>query len=139
MREPRPVISWHDAHQLLLDFHRIVLASQFEEPGETLDVRIHHDSFILLEPRAEDHVRRLAPHARQVGQLFHSLRHFATMAFHQRLGHPDDRPGLVAEEAGGLDFLLEDLGISGGVVGGGAVLREQMWRDDVDARVGALR
>src|SRR6185503_6884446 len=63
MREPRPVIPWHDRHQLLLDLHRIVLLGQLEQPGESLDMGVDHHPFIFPEPCAEDDVGGLPANA----------------------------------------------------------------------------
>ena len=61
------------------------------------------------------------------------------MPLDERLRHANDGFGLVPEKAGGLNLLFQHSGIDSRVVGGRAVLREQMWRDQVDPRVGALR
>src|SRR5438270_5447309 len=61
------------------------------------------------------------------------------MSLDERLRHSDDRFSLVPKEASGLNLSFQHSGVGRRVVGGRAVLREQMRRNDVHARVGALR
>src|SRR5206468_3444082 len=122
-----------------LDLHGVGLLRQPQEAAEALDVRVHDHAFVFSEPSAEDDVGGLATDAGQRGELFHCLGHLAAVPFDERLGHADDRLGLVPEEAGGLNLFLEHAGIGGRVGGGGAVLREQMRRHHVHPRISALR
>ena len=59
-----------------------------------------------LERVREDDVRGLAADAGERGQLVHRARHFAAVAFDDRLRGGDHRLRLVAEEAGLLDVAL---------------------------------
>ena len=102
-------------------------------------VRVDGDADVGAERVPEYDVSRLAPHAGEGGQLIHRPRDLAAVIFHQRRGHAAQALGLVAEEAGRLDVLLHRLPRGGGIVCGGLVLAEQVFRDLVHALVGALR
>ena len=138
VREPCPRVTRHERHQVALDLHRVLLGRQPEQGREPLDVGVDHDTFVLSEPGAEHHIRGFATDAREPHQLVHRVGHLAAVALDQRLGHPDDRLGLVPEESGAVDLLLENLRVGAGVVPRGTILREQGGGDDVDPCIGRL-
>src|SRR5260370_26271052 len=120
MAEAVPLGLRNQLHQVALDLHGIVLARELEQPTDAMHMRVHHDAFGLLEPDAQDHVRRLAADAGQLNQLRHCVGHLAAVALPQRLSHPENRLRLVPEEAGAVDFLLEHARVGSG---GGVALR----------------
>src|SRR5436309_13600212 len=66
VRAPGPLVARHDRHQVALDLHGICLFCEAEERCEPLDVGIPHPSFLLPDACAEDHVRALSTHAREL-------------------------------------------------------------------------
>ena len=90
-------------HQVPLDLDGVDLAGQAEEPGEASDVGIDHHPFVDVEGVAEHHVGRLAADAGEGVECRHRSRDLAVVVRHQRLGHRDQVPRLVTEEAGGPD------------------------------------
>src|SRR5947208_1733583 len=139
VREPRPLVARHERHQVALDLHRVLLCRQTEQRRESLQVGVDHAPFVLAEPGAEHDVRGLAAHTGELNQLLHGVGYRTSMALDQRLRHPDDGFGLVAEEPRAVDLLLQDLRVGAGVVLRRAILREQRRGDQVDPRVGGLR
>src|SRR2546426_526245 len=125
VREPRPLVARHERHQVALDLHRVLLCRQTEQRRESLHVGVDHDPFVLAEPGAEHDVRGFAAHTGELNQLLHGVRYRTSMALDQRLRHPDDGFGLVAEEPRAVDLLLQDLRVGAGVVLRRAILREQ--------------
>src|SRR5205085_2463576 len=107
VREPGPPVARHEHHEVSLDFHRILLPGEAEQGGQALYVRVHHDPFILPEPRPQHHVRGLAADARELDQGLHGVGHFAPVLLEQALRHPDDGPGLVPEKPGTVNLLLQ--------------------------------
>ena len=71
----RPMLPWHQFHQVLLDLFRIGLASQSEPLRESDNVGVNHDALIFAECVAQDHIRGLPPNARQLPQFSHRFRH----------------------------------------------------------------
>src|SRR2546430_2915635 len=80
-----------------------------------MNVGVDHDPFVLAEPGAEHDVRGFAAHAGELDQLLHGVGYRTSMALDQRLRHPDDGFGLVAEEPRAVDLLLQDLRVGAGV------------------------
>src|SRR6266850_1618200 len=110
VRERRPLVARHERHQVALDLHRVLLFRQTEQRRESLHVRVDHDAFILPEPRAEYDVRGLAAYPGELDQLLHRVGYRTSVTLDQRLRHPDDGFGLVAEEPGAVDFLFQEIG-----------------------------
>src|SRR6059058_1302027 len=138
VREPGPLVARHECHQVPLDLHRVILFREGEQGRNSLDVRVDHDAFVLPEPGAEDDVRGFAAHTGEPDQLLHGVGYRASMALDQRLRHPDDGFGLVAEEPRAVDLLLQDLRVGAGIVLSRAILREQRRGNHVDSRIGRL-
>src|SRR2546425_389950 len=138
VREPRPLVARHERHQVALDLHRVLLCRQTEQRRESLHVGVDHDPFVLAEPGAEHDVRGLAAHTGELNQLLHGVGYRTSMALDQRLRHPDDGFGLVAEEPRAVDLLLEDPRVGAREVLCRLVLREQGGCDHVDACIGRL-
>ena len=136
--EHRPLLLRHQLHQLLLDLLGRRLLRQAEPLRQPGDVRIHHHAAVDVKRVAQHDIGGLAAHAAQLRQFLHRARHLAAVLFHERLATGLDALGLVAEEAGRLDGLLQFGQRRPGVVGGGAILLEQVRRDQVHALVGAL-
>src|SRR3989475_10827273 len=132
VREPRPLVARHERHQVALDLDRVFLFRQTEQRRESLHVGVDHDAFILPEPGAEYDVRGLAAHTGELDQLLHRVGYRASVTLDQRLRHPDDGFGLVAEEPRAVDLLLQDPWVGAGIVLRGAILREQRSGDQVD-------
>src|SRR3989449_9142677 len=82
--------------------------------------------------------RGFAAHTGELDQLLHGVGYRTSMALDQRLRHPDDGFGLVAEEPCAVDLLLEDPRVGAREVLCRLVLREQGGCDHVDARIGRL-
>src|SRR5947209_9026331 len=138
VREPRPLVARHERHQVALDLHRVLLCRQTEQRRESLHVGVDHDPFVLAEPGAEHDVRGFAAHAGELDQLLHGVGYRTSMALDQRLRHPDDGFGLVAEEPRAVDLLLEDPRVGAREVLCRLVLREQGGCDHVDPCIGRL-
>ena len=137
--EHRPLLLRHQLHQFLLDLLGRGLLRQAEPLRQAGDVRIHDHAAVHVKRVAQHDVGCLAAHAAQLRQLLHRARHLAAVLLHQRLAAGLEALGLVAEEPGRLDGPLQSGQGSPGVVGGGAILLEQVRRDQVHALVGALR
>src|SRR5216117_1223831 len=138
VREPGPLVARHECHQVPFDLHRVPLFRQAEQRRKPLNVGVDHDAFVLPEPGAEHDVRGFAAHTGELDQLLHGVGYRASMALDQRLRHPDDGFGLVAEEPRAVDLLLQDLRVGARIVLRRAILREQRRGDQVDPRVGGL-
>src|SRR2546426_12757039 len=60
-------------------------------------------------------VRGFAAHTGELNQLLHGVRYRTSMALDQRLRHPDDGFGLVAEEPRAVNLLLQDVRVGAGI------------------------
>jgi len=138
VREHGPVLAGEQRHQILFDLHRILLPGETEPQGHPPDVGVDDHPFLHAEGVAEDHVRGLAADPGQSEQAFHRLRHPAVECLDQPRAAPEDRPGLVAEEAGRLDASLEFLLAECEVILRRAARAEQLGCDHVDPNIGAL-
>jgi hypothetical protein len=87
---------------------------------------------------AEDDVRGLAADAGQRHQVDQTAGDLAVVPLLQRPTELDQRIGLVAEEPGGPDQLLQLRPVGARVGRGGRVAREELRGDLVDPLVGAL-
>ena len=81
----------------------------------------------------------LRPMPGQLDQLVEGVRQHAVVLLDDGRAQPDQRGGLVPEEPGGPDHLLELGAVGLGVVGRGGIAGEQRRGDLVDPLVGALR
>ena len=68
------------AHQIALDLHRVGVPRQAQPLAEPGDVRIDDHAAGNAERRAQHHVGRLAPDARQLHQRVQVLGHLAADA-----------------------------------------------------------
>lgn len=91
------------------------------------------------EDPAEDDVRGLAPHAVELQQFVHCLRHDAAELLLECSGHPRDGPRLLMVEARRFDVTFKFGQFRRGEIRRGPVPGEQGRGDPVDLRVGALR
>src|SRR2546426_9591181 len=105
----RPPRSTLFPYTTLFRSHRVLLCRQTEQRRESLHVGVDHDPFVLAEPGAEHDVRGLAAHTGELNQLLHGVGYRTSMALDQRLRHPDDGYGLLAEEPRAVDLLVQDL------------------------------
>ena len=112
-----------------------VSPSRLRDPG---DVRIDDHADGDSVGRAQDDVGRLPPHARQLHETVHILRHFAVVLLQQGLAAFADALRFVAKEAGALNVPLQFRLAGLGVIGRGSVLAKERLRDLIDANVGAL-
>ena len=104
---PDPALVRQHLHQVLLDPLRVGGARQAEAHRQPLDVRVDDDPLGDPERRAEHDVGRLARHARQRGQLGDRPRHLAAEVRQQGRRRPLEALGLLPEEAGRADDLLQ--------------------------------
>ena len=138
VREARPVRARHDALEVALDLHRIVVSRQPEPLREPAHVRVDDDALRVPELGGDD-VRGLARDAGKPHEILEPSRHLAVELLEEHAHRPADRLRLLPEEAGRVDVALELLDRHGEVVLGPAVLREERRRDPVDVHVGRLR
>jgi len=133
-----PFLAWDHAHQILLDFLRIVVRGQFEAAGDAVHVGVDHYAFGLFEPRAEHDVGRLAGDAGEGEEFFHVAWDLAAEIGDDLFCRTYDRSGFISEEAGGADVGLELLGRERGEGFDRRVFAEQFGRDAVDIHVCGL-
>jgi hypothetical protein len=139
VRPQRPLVLRHDAHEVLLDLHRVDgVVGQVEPVADARHVRVDGDADVLVVRVAEHDVGRLAADAGELGELVHRGRHLAAVPLGEGRPHRPQAFGLVAVEPRGLDVLLERLLRHARVVLGRAVLLEQVFRHEVDPLVRAL-
>jgi len=134
-----PFVPGNESAELLLDLVLFFTLRQSEPVGHPGDVSVHRDSLTEAEDISQHDVGRLAPDARQADELLHRSRHLTSVLLDQHLAAADDAFGLVSVEAGGADRLLQLGRIGVREIVRGAVLLEQVFRDLIDALVGALR
>src|SRR5207244_3901947 len=139
VREQRPMVPGEERHQVLLDLLRVVVPGEPEQAAQAADVGIHRDPLVDAIDVAQDDVRGLAPDTGQRAELVHRPRYLAAVVRHQYLRHPDQALRLIAEEAGGLDDLLDVRLPSAGQRLGRGVAAEEGGCHQVHAGVGALR
>lgn len=139
VREDNPLVPRDDAHKVLLDVLGIVVGGQLQPARDAVDVSVHDDAFGLVEPGAENDIRRLAGDAGQREELIHVVGNLAAEIVDYRLCCSDDGLRLVPEEAGGLDVGLKLFGSEGGEILNSRIFLEQAGGDHVHAGVGALR
>jgi hypothetical protein len=128
---------WEQRHQVAFDFCRIGVERQPPPPADAADMGVH-DHARLPKRTADDDVRGLAPHAVELQELLHGLRHRAAKPLLQGARHAHDGPGLLPVESGGPDKVLEFAHIGRGEVRRRCVAGKQRRRDPVDLCIGAL-
>jgi len=64
MTEIRPLLLREQRHQILLDLDWVIVLGQTQPARQAMHVRINDHTFVLAEPRAQDHVGRLPGNAR---------------------------------------------------------------------------
>src|SRR4051812_29080578 len=107
VREQGPLIARKERHQILLDLHGIGVRREGETLADARDVRVDDDTLVAIEGVAENDVRCLAAHTRQIDELLHLGWNDAAVFFGNGVRHPDETPRLVTEEPSALDHLLE--------------------------------
>jgi len=107
MTERNPAVLRHQLHQVLLDFFRRRLLGQFQAVGDAEDMGIHHHAARDAEGRSQYHVGGFSCYAGQGEQLFHGAGNLSAELLHDPRGGADDAFRLVAEEPGGMNFLLQ--------------------------------
>ena len=136
--ELNPAVFGDDFFEVLLDFDGVGVGGELETAGEAKDVGVDHDAGGDAVPGAEDDVGGFSRDAGKLEHLVYGLRDLAVEFFDEDAGGADDAFGLVAEEAGGFDELLDGGGVGGGEFLGGGELREEFGCGFVDADVGGL-
>ena len=129
-----------DGAQRLFDAHGVlVVIDETQTVRETDAVRVHHDRAGLTEHVAENEIGALAPHAGERQEIVHIVRHLAAVDLRDALRLPDEIARLAVVKAAGADelFDLADVRRRHGLHGREA--REERGRDEIHARVGALR
>jgi len=82
-----------------------------------MDVRVHDYTFVLPEPCSEDDIGSLAGNSGQSEQVLHRVGNVSLVRVHDSSRRPQQRLGLVVEEAGGMDKRLELVRIGFGHAG----------------------
>ena len=124
--------------QIFFDVHGVGVLGEPEAAGDALDVRIHGKALIDAETAPQDHVGRLAGHARQFDEVFHGSGRLAVELLHDELGGGDEVFRLAVIEPDGMDDFFEfgDGGLGESRRIGPAA--EQFGRDLIHALVRAL-
>lgn len=138
MGETNPAILWYDLHQFLLDFLWRIALGQAEAAGDSKDVRIDDHPFGFAEADAEDDVGGFASCAGEGDELSEGFGDLAGEVGDDFAGRALNGFGLVAEEAGGLDYFLDldECGLRHFLLSGEAA--EELGGHHVDADVSAL-
>src|SRR5581483_8493714 len=91
VREDGPLLAREDRHQVQFNLLRIFLLRKLQATRQALNVRVHHNSIIPLEPRAEHDVGGLARDPRQSEQVLHVVRDLASEVADDLLRSPYHR------------------------------------------------
>ena len=102
-------------------------------------VRVNNNTNIDAERIAQNDIRRFASDAVQLRQFLHRLRNFSTVALNEFAAAISNVLRLVPEKARGFDGLLKFGEWSVRVIRHRAIIFEQLFRDNVDALISALR
>lgn len=137
--EADPVVAGKDSHQVLLDLFRRLRFGEVQAMGNAEDVRVDHYPFSLTKAHAEDHIGGFARRTGNGDEFGQRLGNLAAKLLRNFLGCALNGFGLVTEEAGGLDQLLELCGRGFGHVDRSREAAEQLRRNHVHADIGALR
>ncbi len=106
VRHDRPVALGHQRADGVLDLDRVLLLRPSPAPDEPAEVRVDGDAGDV-ERVAEDHVGGLAPDPRQLDELVQRVGQLTAVLLDDGGAEPDQRVGLVPEEAGAVDHLLQ--------------------------------
>ena len=134
----RPVPLGHERADRVLDLDRVLLLGPAPAPHQASEVGVDRDARDA-ERVAEDHVGGLAADPGQRHELLERVRQHAVVLLDDGLTQPDQRVGLVPEEARAADHLLELGAVGLCIVERGGVAPEQRRRDGIDHLVGGLR
>ena len=136
--EQNPLFFRNGLHQIPLDFSGIGVLCEIQPARDALHMRIHYDTRCDSIRRSKDYVRRFTSGTGNGEQLVHGLRDLSTEIIQQSLRGPNQRFGLVVEEAGGSD-ILRQFGLAGvREVGDGWIFLKQAGCHFIHALVGAL-
>src|ERR671921_1755256 len=138
VREEGTLSFWHHREEVLLYLLRVLLRGEAEPARDAPDMGVDDDALIHAEGVAEDHVGCLAPDAGEGDEPGHGAGDLSTVLVEQSARHPLQGARLVAVEAGRTYVRFELRRVRSCVVGGGAVLLEQLVGDHVYAHVGRL-
>src|SRR5712691_10277705 len=139
MAEVNPYFFGDDAHQVLLDFLGVLVLGEIEAAREANHVSVDHDAAGDAVGRAQHHVRRFSSDAGKGKNLVHGLGDLTPEVFEEGFAGAHDRLGLVAEEAGWANFLLQFAGIGIGEGLGIGIFLVERFGDLIYTHVGALR
>src|SRR6266571_5064667 len=106
VREVKPVFLWGYAHQVLLNFDRVLVCCPAKASGETTDMGVYSEACNNTEGVAEHNVGRLSCDTRKCEQVCHGARYFTTILRDDTLAGGPDIPGFVAIEACGFYILF---------------------------------
>src|SRR5438132_9767389 len=130
-RQPGPLLGCHHPRHERLDLLWVLRRYQSEQVRQPLHMRVDGEAG-HVEADSENHIRGLAPDARQLDEIVQVARHDTVEQIHQLSARGDDRARFGAEESGRLDQLLDPSWIRGRKVERGRVVLEQHWRDEID-------
>src|SRR5712692_840171 len=142
VRKNRPLRLGHDRAEILLDFFRIIALRQLEAAAHAADVRVDEDSVFGGRPWPavrEYHVGGLAPDPWQGHEVFDAPRNLAAELVDKRARNRDDRFRFLPVEARRVDDPLHFGGVGGSECARIGEAREELRRDAVYRRIGALR
>ena len=105
-----PVALSNDSHDVLFYFLRNEALAQSDAIGQTLHMRVDHNS-LLTERMRKDDVGSLASDARESREKIHLGSHRASPLLTEFEGCGNNRLRLVVEEAGRLDDLFDSKNI----------------------------
>ena len=108
--EKNPFFPRDDAHQILLDFLRVIVGGEFQAAGDAVDVGVDDDAFGHFEPRTQHDIRSFAGNSRKREEIRHVKRNLAAEVSNDFLGRAHHGFRFVAEEAGRADVGLELFG-----------------------------
>ena len=138
MGEARPVRAWHDALQVALDLHGVLVSRQAKSLRKPAHVGIDDDPLRVAELGGDD-VGGLARDAGQLHEIGERPRNLAVELLDEHPHGASDRLRLLAEEPGRIDVSLELLDGHREVVLGLPVLGEERGRHPVHVHVRRLR
>ena len=125
-------------HQILLDFIRPFLFREIQTAGQSLYVRVHHDSIGFAVGDTEDNVCGLSRDPGQFQQIVHRVGYFAAVFVRDHPARRLDALGFIAEEAAGVDHGFQFFRSGVGELPGSPVFLEQCRSDGIDHLVRAL-
>jgi hypothetical protein len=138
VRELHPLIFGDEFHEVLFDFVLILIFSESQSLGESMDMGVNGDACGYPVSVEKDDVGGFPRDSWDLYQLFHGVRNFAMVFLNEEAATVLDVLGFVMVETCGADILLQFLEIGVGVVLGGAVLFEEHLGNLVDLFVSGL-